>query len=32
MRYMGLAEIAAILIFIALVAFAVWWIVTRLRG
>jgi len=32
MRYMGLVEIAAILVFVALVAFAVWWVVTRLHG
>jgi hypothetical protein len=32
MRYMGLVEIAAILLFVALVVFAVWWVVTRLRG
>ena len=31
MRYMGLVEIAAILIFVALVVFAVWWLVTSFR-
>ncbi len=32
MHYMGLVEIAAILLFVALVVLAVWWVVTRLRG
>ena len=31
MRYMRLVEIAAILIFVALVVFAVWWLVTSFR-
>ena len=31
MRYMGLVEIAAILLFVALVVFAVWWLISSLR-
>jgi len=29
---MGIVEIVAILLFVALVVFAVWWVVVRLRG
>jgi hypothetical protein len=31
MRHMGIVEIAALLIFAALVVFAVWWLITSLR-
>jgi hypothetical protein len=31
MRHMGIVEIAALLIFAALVVFSMWWLITSLR-